>query len=57
VHRLQDSLFSKRQESNAGRVLAAIIELHKEGEEISSKTIAEKANQMDEEAPTSLRRR
>ncbi|MFC1930650.1 DUF3854 domain-containing protein [Chloroflexota bacterium] len=51
VHRLQDSLFSKRQESNAGRVLAAIIELHKEGEEISSKTIAEKANQMDEEAP------
>jgi hypothetical protein len=37
--------------SNAGRVLAAIIELHKEGEEISSKTIAEKANQMDEEAP------
>ncbi|MFC2017166.1 DUF3854 domain-containing protein [Chloroflexota bacterium] len=51
VHRLQDSLFSKRQESNAGRVLAAIIELHKEGEEISSKTIAEKANQLDEEAP------
>jgi hypothetical protein len=51
VHRLQDSLFSRRQESNAGRVLAAIIELHKEGEEISSKTIAEKANQMDEEAP------
>jgi len=51
VHRLQDSLFSRRQESNAGRVLAAIIDLHKEGAEISSKTIAEKANQMDEEAP------
>ncbi len=51
VHRLQDSLFSRRQESNAGRVLAAIIELHKEGAEISSKTIAEKANQIDEEAP------
>ncbi len=50
VHRLQDSLFSKRQESNTGRVLAAIIELHKEEAEISSKTIAEKANQMDEEA-------
>jgi len=50
VHRLQDSLFARRQESNAGRVLAAIIELHKENEEISSKTIAEKANQMDEEA-------
>jgi len=54
VHRLQESLFSKRQESNAGRVLAAIIELHKLGEEISSKTIAEKANQMDEEAPPLL---
>jgi len=51
VHRLQDSLFSRRQESNAGRVLAAIINLHKEGVEISSKTIAEKANQIDEEAP------
>lgn len=51
VHRLQASLFSRRQESNAGRVLAAIIALHKDGEEVSSKTIAEKANQLDEEAP------
>jgi hypothetical protein len=51
VHRLQDTLFSRRQESNAGRVLAAIIELHKKSDEISSKTIAVKANQMDEEAP------
>ncbi|AII59434.1 hypothetical protein X793_03535 [Dehalococcoides mccartyi CG4] len=51
VRRLQDSLFSRRQESNAGRVLAAIINLHKEGVEISSKMIAEKANQMDEEVP------
>ncbi|MFC1874627.1 DUF3854 domain-containing protein [Chloroflexota bacterium] len=51
VHRLQEKLFTKRRESNAGRVLAAIIQLHSEGEEISSKTIAEKANQMDEESP------
>jgi hypothetical protein len=51
IHRLQDSLFSRRQESNAGRVLAAIIELHRQGEELSSKCISEKANQMDEEAP------
>jgi hypothetical protein len=51
VHRLQEGMFTKRRESDAGRVLAAIIELHKQGEEISSKTIAEKANQMDEEAP------
>lgn len=50
VHRLQKSLFSRRQESVDGRVLAAIIELHKEGSEISSKTIADTANQMDEEA-------
>jgi hypothetical protein len=51
IHRLQENLFSRRQESNAGRVLSAIIELHKQGEELSSKCIAEKANQMDEEAP------
>jgi hypothetical protein len=50
VHRLQESLFSRRQESYDGRVLAAIIELHKEGEELSSKNIADKANEMDEEA-------
>jgi len=54
IHRLQYSLFSRRQESNAGRVLAAIIEVHRQGEELSSKCIAEKANQMDEEAPPLL---
>ena len=51
VHRLQETLFTRRQESNAGRVLAAIIELHKNGEELSSKNIAGKANEMDQEAP------
>ena len=51
VHRLQESLFSRRRESQAGRVLAAMIELHKEEEEpLTSKSIADKANQMDEEA-------
>jgi hypothetical protein len=51
VHRLQESLFSRRRESQAGRVLAAMIELHKEEEEpLTSKGIADKANQMDEEA-------
>ncbi len=54
VHRLQETLFSRRQESNAGRILAAIIELHRQGGEMSSKSIAEKANQMDEEAPPIL---
>jgi hypothetical protein len=51
VHRLQERLFSRRREGQAGRVLAAMIELHKEqAEEITSKSIADKANQMDEEA-------
>ena len=51
VHRLQDSLYSRRRESQAGIVLAAMIELHKEQvEELTSKSIAEKANQMNEEA-------
>jgi len=54
IHRLQDGLFSRRQESNDGRVLAAIIELYREGGELSSKSIAEKANQLDEEAPPLL---
>jgi len=51
VHRLQESLFARRRESDAGRVLAAIIELHQEEQELSSKTIADKATAMDEEAP------
>ena len=51
VHRLQESLFARRREGQAGRVLAAMIELHKEqAEELTSKSIADKANQMDEEA-------
>ena len=51
VHRLQQTLFARRQESNAGRVLAAIIELHRQGEELSSKNIAGKVIQMDEDTP------
>jgi len=51
VRRLQEGLFSRRREGQAGRVIAAMIELHKEQvEELTSKSIAEKANQMDEEA-------
>ena len=51
VHRLQDTLFARRQESQAGRVLAAMIALHEEQvEELTSKSITDKANQMDEEA-------
>jgi hypothetical protein len=50
VHRLQETLFSRRRESDAGRVLAAIIVLYQENQELSSKNIAEKANELDEEA-------
>jgi len=50
VHRLQESLFSRRRESQNGRVLAALIALHKEAEELTSRSVAEKANQQDEEA-------
>jgi len=51
VHRLQENLFARRREGQAGRVLAAMIELHKEqAEELTSKSIADQANQMDEEA-------
>ena len=52
VHRLQETIFSRRRESDAGRVLAAVIALHQEAQELSSKNIAEKANELDEESPT-----
>jgi len=52
VHRLQETLYSRRREGQAGRVIAAMIELHKEqAEEVTGQMIADKANQMDEEAP------
>jgi hypothetical protein len=51
IHRQQDTLFSRRRESPAGRVLAAMIELHQEGEQLSSSNIAERIKEMDEEAP------
>jgi hypothetical protein len=48
VHRLQEGLFSRRREGQSGRVIAAIIELHKEEEDLTSKNIAERINQDDE---------
>lgn len=52
IHRLQEALFSRRRESPAGRVLAALIELHEEGCELSAKNIADRVAEMDDEAPT-----
>jgi hypothetical protein len=50
VRRLQENLFTRRRESNAGKVLAAIIDLHAEGVELTSQNIAGRINQTDEEA-------
>ncbi|WP_225973705.1 DUF3854 domain-containing protein [Dehalogenimonas formicexedens] len=49
VHRLQESLYTRRRESDAGRVLAAMIELHRENQELSLKNIAINASAIDEE--------
>jgi len=51
IHRLQERLFVRRRESPAGRVLAAIIELHREDEELSAKNIAGRVSEIDDEAP------
>ena len=49
VHRLQETLFLRRRESAAGRVLAALMELHEEGKELTSDNVAKKANETDDE--------
>ena len=49
VHRLQESLFLRRRESAPGRVLAALMELHEEGKELTSENVAKKANETDDE--------
>jgi len=51
IHRLQDSLFSRRRESDSGRVLSALIELHNEGRELSIKNITQRVVDMDDESP------
>jgi hypothetical protein len=48
VRRLQAGLFSRKQEGQSGRILAAIIELHNDEEDLTSKNIAERVNQDDE---------
>ena len=50
IHQQQDTLFSRRRESPAGRVLAAMIELHAENEQLTAKSIAERVSAMDDEA-------
>jgi len=50
IHHLQESLYSRRRESQVGRLLAAMIELHEEGGELSSKNLAERINEMNDES-------
>jgi len=50
IHRLQEALFSRKRESAAGKVLAALIELHEEGGDLTSANIVERINQSDEES-------
>jgi len=50
VHRLQERLFTRRRESYDGKVLAAAIELHAEGTNLTSQNIADHISQTDEEA-------
>ncbi|MDD4859750.1 MAG: DUF3854 domain-containing protein, partial [Dehalococcoidales bacterium] len=49
VHRLQDTLFGRRRESAAGRVLEALTELHEEGVDLTADAVAHKANEIGEE--------
>lgn len=49
VHRLQDSLYARRQESQNGKVLAAIIELYEEGPDLTSQNIADHISQKEED--------
>ena len=49
VHRLQENLFTRRRDSPAGQVLAAIIELHAEGGDLTSQNIADRITQGDDE--------
>ena len=49
VHRLQERLFTRRRESYDGKVLAAVVELHAEGTNLTSQNIADHISQTDDE--------
>ena len=45
----QESLYCRRRESNDGRVLAAIIQLHEEGAILTGSAVSLRVNEMDED--------
>lgn len=56
IHQQQDVLFSRRRESPAGRVLAAIIELHAEETALTADNIAQRVTELDDEIDINARK-
>ena len=56
VHRLQDTLFTRRRESLAGQVLAAMTELHDEGGDLNAQNIADKIAQGEGDSDVTSRK-
>jgi len=56
VRCLQEKLFSRRRDSQAGKVLAAMMELHQEGLEISAQNIADRIAQWEDDSEITSRK-
>jgi hypothetical protein len=56
IHQQQDALFSRRRESSAGRVLAAMIELQGEGTTLTGENIAQRVTEIDDEVDINARK-
>jgi len=52
----QETLYARRRESDEGRVIAAIIQLHEEGMPITAKDISMTINDMDDDADMNARK-
>ena len=52
----QESIYCRRRESNDGRVLAAILQLHEEDNVLTSDAISLRANELDEDAQMTARK-
>ncbi|RPJ63336.1 MAG: hypothetical protein EHM12_02555 [Dehalococcoidia bacterium] len=52
----QETLFARRRESDEGRVITAIIQLHEEGTPITAKDISMTVNDMDDDGDMNARK-
>lgn len=50
IQRQQESIYSRRRESDDGRVLAAIIQLHEDGVVLTGSAVSQCVNEMDDDA-------